>query len=83
MTVAIGSGLINLKNYLEKAGFRTVDLADFSHKADAVVYKGISASLMQSCTPEAGGSILFVDCSGKTPFEVVQILRNKLYSPLF
>lgn len=83
MTVAVGPGLTSLNNYLQKSGFNTVDLNSFPHKIDAVVYKGISASLIQNCTPEAGGSILLVDCSGKTPFEVVQILRNKLYSPLF
>lgn len=83
MTVAVQTGLTNLKSYLTAQGFHTVDFGGYSHKIDAIVYKGITTSLMMNCSPLPGGSILFVDCDKKTPFQVAEILRNKLYSPLF
>ena len=83
MTVAVQTGLTNLKNYLTRQGFNVVNFGNYPYKIDAVVYKGLTATLMMSCSPSHGGSILFVDCSGKTPFQVAEILRNKLYSPLF
>ena len=83
MIVAVQKGLVNLKNYLTKNGFDTVYYGDYPYPIDAVVYKGISASLINGCHPHHGGKILLVDCSSKTPPEVAKILSSKLYTPLF
>lgn len=83
MIVAVQKGLGELKNHLAKAGFDVVYFGEYPYPIDAVVYKGIRASLIGSCHPSGTGGILFVDCSGKTPYEVSKILSTRLYTPLF
>jgi len=83
MIVAVQKGLSNLKNYLTRRGFDTVYYGDYPYPVDAIVYKGVTVSLLENCHPSGGGGVFFVDCNGKTPFQVAKILSDRLYTPLF
>ena len=83
MIVAVEKGLYTLKNYLARCGFDTVCYGEYPYPVDAIVYRGITASLLENCHPSGGSGIFFVDSRGKTPFQIAKILSDRLYTPLF
>ena len=83
MIVAVQKGLSHMKNALSELGFDTVVYGEYRFPIDAIVYYGISSELMMSTEPYTSNSVFLVDCTNKTPREVADILRRRLYTPLF
>lgn len=83
MIVAVQKGLGRMKDELRSLGFDTVDYGEYKFPVDAVVYKGVTSSVMMNAEPHGSPGVFLVDCADKSPAEVAQILRRRLYTPLF
>ena len=85
MTVAVEKGLLNIKEGLEKMGYRVIyDEKNFRF-ADAYVFSGKNYSpLSQSAFRcENAGGVLMINAENKTAADIDVILKSRLYSPLF
>ncbi|MBQ7717782.1 MAG: YkuS family protein [Clostridia bacterium] len=83
MIVAVQKGMTHMKNGLAELGFDTVIYGEYKFPIDAIVCRGITSGLMMSSEPNHFNGVFLVDCTGKTPREVANILNRRLYTPLF
>ena len=98
MVVAVQRGLGHIKDKLREMGYEIVTLGDYNYPIDAIVYTGSSVntsfvtnSNMPAFTshtmPMDGSSrsygVLMVNAEGKTIAQIDQILKKRVYSPLF
>ncbi|HOC09961.1 MAG: YkuS family protein [Tepidanaerobacteraceae bacterium] len=91
LLVALEEGLEEIKEYLRSKGLQTVNLGNENMAVDAVVYKDRSLSEIQaeqilssadSLQDYAGGNsygVLLVNARDKTPQEVYEIIKNRVY----
>jgi len=89
--IALEEGLEDINEYLRNKGFNVVDLGDKNMVVDAVVYKGRILSEIQteqimssadSIYDYTGGNsfgVLLVNAQNKTPQQVYEIIKNRVY----
>jgi diphthamide synthase subunit DPH2 len=89
--IALEEGLEDIGDYLRNKGFQVVAWDDQNSAVDAVVYMGcrleeIQSSQFLSATESVydytgGGSygVLLVNAQNRTPQEVYEIIRNRVY----
>jgi len=83
LKVALQKGFPRLKKQLIKMGYDVVDYGDYNYPVDAIVYKGVMMSVINSADASIGSSVLLVDANGKNAAQISEILQRKLYTPLF
>lgn len=83
MIVAIQKGLNHMSESLRGMGFDVVVYGEYNYPVDAIVCLGVNTGLMMSADNFGMSEILLVDCKDKSPTEVADILRRRLYTPLF
>ena len=83
MIVAVQKGLNHMSESLRNMGFDTVVYGEYKYPVDAIVTQGVNTNLMMSADTFGMSEVLLVDCRGKSPSEVADILRRRLYTPLF
>jgi hypothetical protein len=96
--IALERGLDNLKAYLDSKGYYTVFADDISTAGilpSAFIYKDPNAvnqqlnidssfknnTLLSTAEPDSG--ILLIYAKGISPEQIVYMIENRLYSPLF
>lgn len=93
MNVAIQKGLDELKRELDARGYNTFFIGE-SKVADAVIYKdrdrfpyyevnNVPSAAVSSDNANMGFGTLLVNATNKNIDEIVSILHNRTYSPLF
>jgi len=90
MIVAITPELEHLKEELIKLGHTVVTLGQYNYPIDVIVYTGYSPDISYTCSNntyyKSGNrqyGVLMVNASNKDIKEIAEILRTRLYSPLF
>ncbi len=84
MVVAFEKGLEGLKAQMRACGFETVTYGEYHRRIDALVYSGaVNMTAVTNAYESDGGGVLMVNSHGKTARDVAEILRHKVYSPLF
>lgn len=88
-TVALEEGLEDIREYLQDKGFQVVDWGKDQLVVDALVYKNRSLSEIQiehvtSAVPvnfavNNSTGVLLVNAQNKTPEEVYEIIKNRVY----
>jgi hypothetical protein len=93
-TIAIERGLEELKAILEQRGYHAVYEDEITGYVSAYVYQGpntlgqqafhssLNNSLLSGTAAENTG-ILLVNARDKTPDEIIAMIENRIYSPLF
>jgi hypothetical protein len=93
-TIALEKGMDELKTALEQRGYRTVYEDEIASYVDAYLYTdpyvlgqqsfhaSLNNSLLSGTTAE-NASILLVNAKDKTPDEIIAMIENRVYSPLF
>lgn len=92
--IAIERGMDELKAALEQRGYQTVFEDEIGSYVSTYVYEdpnilgqqAFHASLNNSLlsgTEADNASIFLVNAKGKTPDEVIAMIENRVYSPLF
>jgi len=95
MIIAMESGLENISEQLRKKGYTIVSYPEYKGMVDAFIYKedmisGINQyqnnmmtnALENNNTSESKG-ILIVNANNKNADQIEEILKNRIYSPLF
>ncbi|NLZ51765.1 MAG: YkuS family protein [Thermoanaerobacteraceae bacterium] len=89
--IALEEGLEDIREYLRNKGLHVVDWSNKNIRVDAVVYRGRSLSAIQSeqimsatdqiydYTGENSFGVLLVNAQNKTPQEVYEIIKNRVY----
>lgn len=91
-TIALERGLEELKQALEEHGYNTVFADEIDTPVSVYIYQGQNSSgqsglyssldnYMQSESESAG--ILLIQAKDKTPEQIMAMIENKVYSPLF
>jgi hypothetical protein len=93
-TIALERGLDDLKAILEQRGYDTVYEDEINGYVSAYIYQEqdilsrqtFHASLNNSLlsdTASLDSSILLIHARGKSPDEIISVIENRVYSPLF
>lgn len=93
-TIALERGLENLKAALEQRGYHAVFEDEITGYVSAYVYQGentlgqqaLHASLnnsLLSATDSENAGILLINARDRTPDEIIAMIENRVYSPLF
>lgn len=89
--IALEEGLEDIREYLLNKGFHVVDWGNESLMVDAVVYRGRSLAEIQTeqimsaadpiydYTGNNSFGVLLVNAQNKTPQEVYEIIKNRVY----
>jgi hypothetical protein len=89
--IALEEGLEDIREYLQNKGFQVVDWGNQSLIVDAVVYRGRSLAkiqteqIMSAADPiydykgNNSFGVLLVNAQNKTPQEVYEIIKNRVY----
>ncbi|ADL08974.1 YkuS family protein [Thermosediminibacter oceani] len=90
--IALEDGLEDLGEYLRQRGFITVPWSQVSGPVDAVVYTGrklkdivskpynsFSEEMSDELTPMSPFGVLLVNAEERTPEEVYEIIKNRVY----
>jgi hypothetical protein len=80
MVVLYQKGLEQIADYLAQNGMKMLKFGEASH-ADALIYTQQDGGLI-SRLPVESGPLFLVNVHGKTNEQVLEILKNRLYSPL-
>ncbi|HHU48803.1 MAG: YkuS family protein [Caldicoprobacterales bacterium] len=91
-TIALERGLEELKQALEEHGYNTVFADEIDTPVSVYIYQGQNSpgqaglyssldNYMQSESESAG--ILLIQAKDKTPEQIMAMIENKVYSPLF
>ncbi len=84
--VVVQNGLENIKKGLEKLGYEVVKI-DESDRVDAIIYiaNGYDTSFynLMNVNNDKNRNILLINASGKTINQIDNMIKNRLYSPLF
>jgi len=90
--IAVERGLEELKQALEERGYKTVFPDEINTPVTAYIYKNQNAleqvnfqsSLNDYMNGDAGSAgVLLIHGSNKTPEQIIAMIENKVYSPLF
>lgn len=85
MTVALEKGLEDIKNELIKRGYKVILSENNFQSADAYIFlrscSGILSGGIGICAGQNG--ILMINAANKTANDIDDILKSRLYSPLF
>ncbi len=83
MVVEVEKGLWEIRNYLISSGFTVAD-NNFKGRVDAYVYQNLGIAqynnLTQSVNADSG--ILMINALNKTPEDVANILKNRIYGDI-
>ncbi len=93
-TIALERGLGELKTILEQHGYHTVYEDEGSSTAACYIYREqnpLSQKTFSSFrnieglsgTAFSGSNILMIPAENKTPEEIIAMIENRVYSPLF
>lgn len=94
-TVAVQRGLEDIKSYLEENGYDAVYTDDVAGPVIAYVYleneyrpvyNKLNSMLENRFTGAVNGNtqgVLLINAKGKQPEDILQILSNRTYTPLF
>jgi len=89
--VAVEEGLEEINEYLRNMGFKIVSLENENLAVDAVVYKNMSLSEIQAenlwgstnssydYNGEKDCGVLLVNAHNKTPQQIYEIIKNRVY----
>jgi len=91
--VALEEGLEDIREYLQDKGFHVVDWGKGSFQVDAVVYRNSPLSeikteaIMSESDPmyfadRDSFGVLLVNAQNKTPHEIYEIIKNRIYEPI-
>ncbi len=84
MIVAVQKGMDYMKSGLRKLGYDVVDYGDYKYPVDAIVYtSGEEGFTMSAGVYSPANGVFMVNAKDKTPAEVNEILKRRLYTPLF
>lgn len=83
MTVAVQKHLHQIKQGLMEYGYDVVTYGEYKYPVDAIVYSGgeVFSFTNQMNIPSNG--MLMVNCTNKTIAEIDNILKRRVYTPLF
>jgi hypothetical protein len=93
-TIILERGMEELKTILEQHGYHTVYEDEGSSTATCYIYRGQNP-LSQKTFPSfqniegifdaaaSGPNILMIPAENKTPEEIIAMIENRVYSPLF
>lgn len=93
-TIALERGLEALKQKLEEKGYHTVFADEMDAWVSAYIYldnnalgkQSLHSSLnnsFMSNTTEANSGVLLIQASNNTPEQIIYMIENRVYSPLF
>lgn len=93
-TIALERGLEPLKQILEENGYHTVFADEMDAWVSAYIYQdnnalgqhSLHSSLNNSfisSTTEVNTGILLIQARDKTPEQIIYMIENRVYSPLF
>jgi len=73
---------------LREAGYEVVTFGRYNYPIDAVLYSGAEMPAMNACTGvfdanRSGGGIFMINCENKSIDEIDNILKNRVYTPIF
>lgn len=87
MVVAVEYGLDRISDQLRDKGYTVVAYPDYMGAVDAFIYKdqmlGSLDNSIENCMLANAHGILIINGANKTIGEIEDILRKRLYSPLF
>lgn len=84
MIVAVQKGMDNMKSSLRELGHDVVDYGDYKYPVDAIVYMGSGEGFtMRTDVSGPAMGVFLINAKGKTPREVDEMLKRRLYTPLF
>lgn len=91
MIVAVERELVELRGQLQERGYTMVSYPDYQGSIDAYIYTGKIPSELGNQQNDAIGNyvfskpqgILMVNARNKTVSQIEEILRTRVYSPLF
>jgi hypothetical protein len=90
--IALERGLDELKQFLDERGYNTVYADEADTAVSVYIYQeqnalgqiSLHSSLNNTTLTDQGSSgILLIQARDKTPEQVVAMIENRLYSPLF
>ena len=90
--IALERGLEELKQFLDERGYNTVYADEADTAVSVYIYQeqnalgqiSLHSSLNNTTLTDQGSSgILLIQARDKTPEQVVAMIENRLYSPLF
>lgn len=89
--IVVQEGLYDLKNSLDNLGYEVVDIND-SNSAEAIIYMADGydigyhnnlASMSSGIDISNNRGTILINAAGKTTEEIDNIIRKRIYSPLF
>ncbi len=86
MLIAVENGLQNIKSKLLSIGYDVVDLDNCNISVDAIVYKSIhldAHNISRFTNSSNPNGILMIYANNKSFDEIDNILKTRVYSPLF
>lgn len=85
MIVAVQQGLHHIKEQLIQMGYETVTYGTYPYPVDVLIYHGSlkQRSALQASVPQQKKGMLLVCADNKTVAEISEVLKRRLYTPLF
>lgn len=88
MIVAVEKHLTELKSNLAKLGYEIVNYQEYQYPVDAVVYSKANdydgyTSILNSTITGLPYGVLMVNAHHKSVNQIDQILKSRLYGPIF
>lgn len=95
MVIAVEPGLENISDQLVKRGYTIVNYPEYNGVVDAIIYKknmishikeyqnSIMANVLENNNTKPSQGVLVINANNKSTNQIEEILRSRVYSPLF
>lgn len=95
MVIAVEAGLENISDQLRKRGYTIVSYPGYKGVVDALIYKkdminnineyqnSVMVDALENHNSNSSQGVLVVNANNKSASQIEEILRSRIYSPLF
>ena len=95
MVIAVEDGLEHIEAYLSQRGYRIVNYPDYGGVVDAFIYKedmikginqyndSLTMDSFENNNSSSSYGVLVINANNKSEKQIEDILKSRLYSPLF
>ncbi|HHX62137.1 MAG TPA: hypothetical protein GX707_15725 [Epulopiscium sp.] len=95
MVIAVEPGLENISDQLVKRGYTIVNYPEYKGVVDAIIYKknminhineyqnSVMVNALENNNNKPSQGVLIINANNKSANQIEEILRSRVYSPLF
>lgn len=95
MVIAVDAGLENISDQLVKRGYTIVNYPGYNGVVDAIIYKknmishineyqnSVMVNALENNNTKPSQGVLVINANNKSANQIEEILRSRVYSPLF